>query len=277
MAFLSFIRSSRSKYGVVIRLAALVVLAFPIVDFLAERGMNLMPIACAAVPKQKGPTGAASHNYTTNFPNTENPISEGNNWTNGKAVGLDWADVATIPGLAYGTESGSGGYDDSTAILNGTWGPDQTVEATVHSVHQTEKLYEEVEIRLRSAITAHKNTGYEINFRCLKTGAAYTQIVRWNGPLGNFTYVASKNGAQYGVTEGDVVKATIVGNVITVYINGNQVLQATDGTYSDGNPGMGFYLQSGSGVNQDYGFSKFTASDGASRPVAPTKLSSAPH
>jgi hypothetical protein len=131
----------------------------------------------------------------------------------------------------------------------------------VHSKNQTDSSYEEVELRLRSSISAHKATGYEINFRCLKDGGAYTQIVRWNGALGSFTYLNAAGGANYGVADGDVIKATIIGNVITVYTNGKQVLQASDSTYATGNPGMGFYLSGTAGLNQDYGFSSFTASE----------------
>ena len=96
--------------------------------------------------------------YSTTFPLTENPTSEGGNWINGKAVGVDWGDVRTTPGLAFGTNAG--GYADPTAILTGNWGPDQVVQATVHSVNQTDGLYEEVELRLHSTISNHSNTGY---------------------------------------------------------------------------------------------------------------------
>jgi hypothetical protein len=135
-------------------------------------------------------------------------------------------------------------------------------QATVHSVNQTDSVYEEVELRLRSTISAHSITGYEINFRCSKTGNAYSQIVRWNGALGNFTDLSAKDGAQYGVTDKDVVKATIVGSVITVYLNGVQINQATDTTYTAGNPGMGFYSSGVSGINANYGFTTFHAEDG---------------
>lgn len=200
--------------------------------------------------------------YSTSFPLTENPISENGNWFNGKADGLDWGDVQTTPGLAFGTNSGN--YADPTAILRGTWGANQMAQATVHSVNQTDtdSVYEEVELRLRSAISAHSITGYEINFRCSKTGNAYSQIVRWNGALGNFTYLSAKDGAQYGVTDKDVVKATIIGNVITVYLNGVQINQVTDTTYAAGSPGMGFYLSGASGINADFGFTDFQAADG---------------
>ncbi len=79
--------------------------------------------------------------------------------------------------------------------------------------------------------------------------------------MGDFTYLSSVEGSQYGVEDGDVVKATMIGNVITAYINGVQVLQATDKTFKSGNPGIGFFLDSATGLNGDYGFTNFTASD----------------
>jgi hypothetical protein len=206
--------------------------------------------------------------YSTNFPLSEDPISEGGMWINGRTGGLDWANVRTSRGFAFGTESGTVDYDDSTALLTGTWGPNQTVQATVRTSNQNDKIYEEVELRVRSALSAHRATGYEILFRCSKTAHAYTQIVRWNGPLGSFTILKDARGPQFGVATGDVVKATIVGNVITAYINGAQVLQATDDTYTDGNPGMGFYLQGATGMNGDYGFTGFTATDGSGNQAA---------
>ena len=201
--------------------------------------------------------------YTTRFPRAENPISEGGAWISARAATLDFADVRTEPGFAYGDESGKIKYDDATAVLAGNWGPNQTAEATVRTVNQSETVWEEVELRLRSAFAPHKATGYEINFRCLKTRNAYCEIVRWDGPLGKFTYLKHADGAQYGVANGDVIKATIVGNVITAYVNGVQKIQATDNTFTDGAPGIGFYLEGATGVNRDYGFTSFTATDGS--------------
>jgi hypothetical protein len=96
----------------------------------------LLLIACTSVRMHGN-----SRTYTTKFSLTENPISESGNWINGKGVGLDWSDIATTPGLAYGTESGITGYDDSTALLTGTWGPDQTAQATVHTVNQNDNIF----------------------------------------------------------------------------------------------------------------------------------------
>ena len=211
--------------------------------------------------------------YTTNFSIGEDPISEGGKWINGKTVGVDWSDVATIPGLANGTESGKEigdkAYDDSTALLGGSWQPHQTVEATVRSVNQNENVFEEVELRVRSSLSAHKSTGYEVLFRCMAGAPAYASIVRWDGSLGRFTYLTQKEGLEYKLSDGDLVKATMVGTVITAYVNDTPILQASDGTYTNGSPGMGFWLKRRSGVrswfgyrsirNVDYGFTRFAA------------------
>jgi hypothetical protein len=203
---------------------------------------------------------ASARSYATTFSLDEDPISEGGRWLNGRTVGIDWADVATANGHAFGLQTGTDGYDDATALLSGTWGSDQSVAATVHSLHQTGgDVYEEVEIRLRSSLSPNWNEGYEINFRCLKGSASYVQIVRWNGPLGSFRYLVDQKGK--GVEDGDVVQATIRGDVITVWINGVKVAQATDGAFRTGSPGIGFFLQGATGVNRDYGFSRITVSD----------------
>ena len=113
-------------------------------------------------------------------------------------------------------------------------------------------------------------------FSARSSSNAYVQIVRWNGPLGSFTLLDARGGSAYGIRTGDVVKATIVGNVITAYINGVQKLQVTDGTYTTGSPGMGFYLQNATGKNSDYGFTSFSATDGAAELPPPTNLHVAP-
>ena len=149
-----------------------------------------------------------------------------------------------------------GDFTDPTALLTGEWGKNQTVKAKVFSRNQTEKYYQEVEIRLRSTITPHRCTGYEVFWRCLKKPDAYVEIVRWNGKVGDWTSLIKHGGSQYGVKDGDVVKATIEGNVIKGYLNGVEVISATDDTYKTGNPGMGFNF----GVeksNADFGFTEY--------------------
>jgi len=97
--------------------------------------------------------------YTSKFPNAENPLSENGAWINGGTLGLDWHDCRATPAFAFGTEPATINYDDSTCLVTGTWGADQTVEVTIHTItpgaHAT---FEEVEVRLRSKISAHVNS-----------------------------------------------------------------------------------------------------------------------
>jgi hypothetical protein len=193
--------------------------------------------------------------YSTRFQHDEDPISETGKWINGGKDGIGWYNVITKNGVAYGAVS-KGAYTDPTALLAGIWGKDQKVKARVFSRNQTEKYYQEVEIRLRSTLKPHVCTGYEVFWRCLKTKDAYAEIVRWNGKVGDWTSLQKHTGAQYGVKDGDLVEATIVGNVIKGYVNGEEVISATDNTYKEGNPGMGFNF----GVeksNGDFGFSSY--------------------
>jgi len=231
---------------------------------LAVIGLSLVAMSCGSGSKNgtssqtPGPS-TTSRTYTTDFPLAENPISEGGKWINGAAVGLDWSNVQTTHGLAF--DVSGAGYNDGTALLAGSWGPDQTVQVTVHCTNQSSAIYQEVEIRLRSSLSAHVATGYEVNARCLRGDpASYLYIVRWNGPFGDFTTLAGATGAQYGVTDGDVLKATIIGQVITVYVNGNQMMTFTDGTYATGSPGMGFDLTNTSTFS-DFGITSFSAHD----------------
>ena len=206
-------------------------------------------------------TDAALSPYTTSFPATENPISENGKWKNGKTDGLDWGDVQTTPGLAFGTVVSSGPpYNDSTAILVGSWSDNQSAQAVVHTVAQTSSVFEEVELRLRTTIAPGVIQGYEFNFRAIADGSQYCQIVRWNGALNDFTYVPNASATGPGLHDGDVVKATAIGTHLTAYINGALCTSGDDSTFPSGNPGVGFYNQNGtSGQNADYGFSNFEA------------------
>jgi len=203
----------------------------------------------------RGPKVISVMSYSTRFQLNEDPVSEGGKWINGAVDGIDWHDVITRNGVAHGAVS-MGDYTDPTALLTGTWGRNQTAKAKVFSKNQTEKYYQEVEIRLRSTLAPHRCTGYEVFWRCLKTQNAYVEIVRWNGPVADWTSLQKHTGAQYGVKDGDLVEATAVGNVINGYLNGVEVISATDDTYSAGNPGMGFNYGVGES-NVDFGLSYY--------------------
>ena len=207
---------------------------------------------------------AVAQTYTTNFPLTEDPISEGGKWINAGVVGLDWNNVRTTPGFAFGTDPGTVAFADSWALLAGTWGSDQIVQATIKDQNPADLAgcYQELELVLRGNLSAHSATGYEITVRATDDANSYLLIARWNGLLGKFTVLEQLSGSAYGVKTGDVFKATIVGNVITAYINGAPKAQTIDSTYATGHPGIGFYRgiqESCAGTNADYEYTNYTA------------------
>src|SRR5262249_30992606 len=132
-----------------------------------------------------------------------------------------------------------GDYDDPTAVLAGVWGPDQYARAEVFSRDPTDEYFQEVEIRLRSTMEPHRCAGYEVFFRCLKTDGGYAEIVRWNGKIRDFTSPAKLSGPQYGGEDGDIIEASITGNVIKGYINGGGMISAPDDVFGQGGPGIG--------------------------------------
>ena len=78
------------------------------------------------------PTPVNGSTYSTNFSRTENPIYEGGVWAEGgKSTGRDWSNVRTNGTIAYATQSGSTGYDDSIALLSG-FSNDQSISAVIH-------------------------------------------------------------------------------------------------------------------------------------------------
>jgi hypothetical protein len=212
--------------------------------------------------------------YRTEFPHDENPVSEDGMWLNGKADAIDFTDCVTSNGFIHGAPSrmnvleqraeqgnleggeAEGDYDDPTAILSGEWGPNQHGRGVAHIENPTDEWFQEVQIRLRSTLEPHSITGYEVFFRCLKGELGYAEIVRWNGPIGDWTSLQRHQGPEYGVEHGDVVEATIEGNVIKGFVNGVEKITVTDDAWASGAPGVGFNFGVGD-TYADHGFSSF--------------------
>jgi len=217
------------------------------------------------VPCALGPGSPAGfcQSYSTTFAGNENPLSEGGKWSNN---GLDWTNIRKANGLAYSTQSGIDkgkfAYNDSYAVLSG-FPPDQEAWGEARISKPNSKCNQEVEILLRFTSSPHNTTGYECLARCTDDSSSYLEIVRWDGPLGKFTYLTRRNGKEFGLKNGDTLKASIIGNVITVYVNGVKKAEATDNTFKTGNPGIGEFLAcsngQGFGTNADFGFASFTA------------------
>jgi hypothetical protein len=224
-------------------------------------------------------TSSTGRTYTTSFaspPAPENPICEntgsGCNWIGGStAGGSRWGNVQTVSGKAFGVSEPTQ-FGDPTAILTGTWGPNQTVTAVAKiAVNHTGSCCHELELRLRMTISANSITGYEAYCSEMPDNR-YCSIARWNGANGSYVNLAGENNTY--VRNGDVMMATVTGTnptSISLYMNGTLVLTATDtgaagngfgafGPFTSGNPGIGFYDQQ-DGAWSDFGFSSFSATD----------------
>lgn len=231
---------------------------------------------------------AQFNTYSTSFPLTENPISEGVKWQV-PGAGSHWGNVQTVSG-GYVTGAGAQTtvYGDYTGLLTGTWGPDQTVQATVR-VPTASTIGHEVELRLRSSLAGSSNTGYEA-YCTVASNDAYCHIARWRGWGGSSTNYCNieDSTTPTRLLDGDVIKATVTGTsttVITLYRQTGgvgvftQIAQATTtaattyppaaGTdcgavapFTSGNPGLGFWDGSTNTPQTYMGFSSYMATDG---------------
>jgi len=204
--------------------------------------------------------------YSTNFSGApESPISEGGAWHHTPNV---YANLITVgsPNRAVGSQTGTGGFNDSYAYLS-AFAPNVSVQATVYKdvTIDTVNGEHEVELLLRMADSGTTARCYECNYSSI---GGYAQIVRWNGALGDFSILADSGGFTAPVT-GDVVKATIVGGTITSFIKrasgGDFVplVQFTDNVWTDGQPGIGMWLNTAAHFadEQKFGFTDFSVTD----------------
>ncbi len=240
-------------------------------DFiLASSGILVPALARGAQPcppPQVGVAGGGSAStnctivspggYSTSFGTTENPISEGGKWVNGKAVGVQWNNIATQNGAAAATSKmlTAPPYNDCIAHISSSYmafNANQFAEGTVYRASGYTAGHE-IELLLRFQITANNARGYEIYWST--NGGLY--IVRWNGPLNDFNPLATTSAGL--ANNGDVVRAEISGNTITVKINGNTRLTYSDSKWLSGQPGIGLNPYEASSDFSSYTWSDFTA------------------
>lgn len=235
------------------------------------------PSSTPPPPPGGGGSSGNPTQYTTNFPLSENPISESGKWIVPSAQGLGnlWGDVQTSPGLAYGVSEPTQ-FGDPTAKLTGTWGADQTIVATVSVPGTiTGACCHEVEALARVTYGTNSITGYE-GYCSVMSSDPYCHIARWNGPNGSYCNLDSSPPSIY-LTTGDVLRFTVTGTsmvTLTLYVNGIEELQVTDtgsgtcpgggsgaaGPFASGNPGIGFYDNQDSNWNY-FGFSQVNITD----------------
>lgn len=202
---------------------------------------------------------AGPKSYSTSFPLTQNPISESGKWISGSVFSDGAAsktDVQTA-GKAFGTMNAFDGtnFTDSCACLTG-FGPNQEVTCTVANASAITDL--ETEILLRADITPAHVFLYE--FDCV-FGLKGIHLVRWDMTLAlpnAFTQLRAGQSNEALFNDGDQVYGSIVGTLITCKykpFGGSFSTLFTYNTnldgiqYATGNPGIGFWNQTGSSTN----------------------------
>jgi hypothetical protein len=221
------------------------------------------------------PIWASAQTYSTSFPLTESPISEGGKWTRGQSAdGNLWGNVQTSRGMAYGVSEPTI-YGDPTAILSGFWAANQQAQVTVKIGTTPTVCCHEIEVRLRVTISANRITGYEV-YCSVVPGSKYCHIARWSGPNGMYCNI-ELSPAGINLVNGDVLKGTVTGSnpaLITAYLNGVQIMlvsdtgnEGGDGTdcgvgrpvFTSGSPGIGFYDNRNDNQWNYFSVSNFTA------------------
>jgi len=210
--------------------------------------------------------------YSTSFPLTENPMSEGGIWTNGSTFSQGAATKGNVQtaGKAYGNMVSFDGtnYDDSLACLSG-FGPNHEVTCTLVNLGGFAGYSLEAEILLRSTITSSVVHQYEVD--CVWGGQGIA-LVRWDMDStspNSFTQLRGLVTNETPFANGDQVYASIVGTLITVKYKSGAGAFSTVFTYdtasdpvkySTGNPGIGFWNETGdASLRPNFAWGSFAA------------------
>jgi hypothetical protein len=204
--------------------------------------------------------------YTTTFPLTENPISEGGIWTLGGTTGRDWQDMRSSGGIAYGVGPSDQTYNDNLAFLQGHFSSNRHfAEGTVHKEAYSPPSTHEILLHVGGTVGPNSLPSYEM----LWNYGGSTQFVRYDGPSGQFQFSGFTTlvGGAFSVSHGDVVRAefdsTSGSPVINMYRNNVLMWSVTDttaGKIMNGNPGIGAFFRSGAGLDATkYAWAAFRA------------------
>ena len=186
---------------------------------------------------------SAAGTYQTDFNLDELPISENDRW---RRAGNTFTNVRTANGTAFGTNGPANAFDDSYALLRG-FGPNYTAEAVIQrSPNLNTTVTHEAELLLRFTDDAITARGYE----CLFSFDGNVQIIRWDGGLNqgmmNFRDITEVLPVgRSPLQTGTRIRCSISGSSISMFINDVQVARASDSTYPNGQPGIGFFTRPG--------------------------------
>lgn len=197
---------------------------------------------------------AAPAFYSTTFPTNENPLSEGGRWTDGGPFG--WNNMQVVAGNAVGTTHTPSTYQDNLAILSG-FSSNYYIEGVIwRAPGYNPAQPHEIELVVRFGFSSGVARGYEV----LVNSAGDSDIVRWNGAVGDFN-AGQGTGAIGPVVNGDLIRVEVIGSTITVRKNGAIVMTASNITWPTGQPGVGAFSRGADIVLANFGWQSITAGD----------------
>lgn len=220
-----------------------------------------------AVTRPLPPSTAGS--FSTTFPATENPISEGGVWQTTDASNFSTWNFPpfTSGGRAFGHASALSA-NDCVAFLKPSVGilPTQTITGVLFYNGGAVGACE-CELHGRSSWGATTINSYEVD---LVFASNFVALVKWTGTQGSFfvlPYTNGTTGAMPPPTNGDswVVQIVGLGSTVTITakLNGVLIAQADDTTvisgsapYLSGSSGIGF--DDGATENQNLGWESYS-------------------
>ena len=165
--------------------------------------------------------------FTDTFASTQNPYTGQGSGLGGASFFGDWGDMQTASGHCYGTTFSDVDYDDSLTVWD-TGSADHYVEAVIwrSSPSYNPGVSHEAQLIVRAGGSAGTLELLEILFAHDGTNI---QLVRWNGDLNDVDVLSWDSGGNMGRVpeDGDVVRAEIIGNELTVYLNDVEVASVT--------------------------------------------------
>jgi hypothetical protein len=170
--------------------------------------------------------------FSDSFASTQNPYTGQGQGLGGASFFGDWGDMQTANGNCYGTTISVNDYDDSLVVWN-TASADHYVEAVIHRSSAGYNAGNTHEVQL--IVRANGSNGdLELWEILCEHQSTSLQLVHWNGPLNDVTVDSFTTGGSIGATpqDGDVFRAEMSGNTLTVKWNGSTVATKSTSLYA---------------------------------------------